>query len=69
MIALDDVSFTVERNDCVALLGVNGSGKSTRFEILTSGISPSQGRAMIDGVNATLHPQQVWILSTNQYFL
>ncbi|KAG3242848.1 hypothetical protein PI124_g12329 [Phytophthora idaei] len=32
VVALNDVSFSVEKRDCVALLGVNGSGKSTIME-------------------------------------
>ncbi|TYZ64613.1 hypothetical protein PybrP1_008249 [[Pythium] brassicae (nom. inval.)] len=56
VVALNDVSFSVERNDCVALLGVNGSGKSTLFEILTAGTAPTRGRARIDGFDATLEP-------------
>ncbi|TMW60126.1 hypothetical protein Poli38472_000168 [Pythium oligandrum] len=63
VVAVDDVSFTVERNDCVALLGVNGSGKSTTFEVLTSGIAPTSGRARIDGIDVTLEPQ----LASRQY--
>lgn len=56
VVALNDVSFSVERNDCVALLGVNGSGKSTLFEILTAGTAPTRGSVWIDGFDATLEP-------------
>lgn len=58
VVALNDVSFTVEKEDCVALLGVNGSGKSTMFEILTAGISPTSGKALIDNCDVTLEPQE-----------
>jgi ATP-binding cassette subfamily A (ABC1) protein 3 len=58
VVALSDVSFSVEKSDCVALLGVNGSGKSTMFEILTSGISPSSGKALIDSCDVTVQPQE-----------
>ncbi|POM67556.1 ATP-binding cassette (ABC) Superfamily [Phytophthora palmivora] len=47
VVALNDVSFSVEKRDCVALLGVNGSGKSTMFEILTGGTSPTQGQPLL----------------------
>ncbi|GMF13072.1 unnamed protein product [Phytophthora lilii] len=57
VVALDDVSFSVEKRDCVALLGVNGSGKSTMFEILTAGTSPTSGKALIDSCDATIEPQ------------
>lgn len=58
VVALNDVSFSVEKNDCVALLGVNGSGKSTMFEILTAGTAPTQGRALIDNLDVTLEPKE-----------
>ncbi|KAH7473908.1 ABC transporter A family member 1 [Phytophthora ramorum] len=57
VVALNDVSFSVEKRDCVALLGVNGSGKSTMFEILTAGASPSSGKALIDSCDVTVEPQ------------
>ncbi|RLN89610.1 hypothetical protein BBJ28_00015544 [Nothophytophthora sp. Chile5] len=57
VVALDDVSFSVEKSDCVALLGVNGSGKSTMFEVLTAGIAPTSGKALIDTCDVTLQPQ------------
>nr|CCA22112.1 ATPbinding Cassette (ABC) Superfamily putative [Albugo laibachii Nc14]CCA23396.1 ATPbinding Cassette (ABC) Superfamily putative [Albugo laibachii Nc14] len=58
VIALNDVSFSVEENDCVALLGVNGSGKSTMFEILTGWLAPTSGHAYLDGIDVTMEPQQ-----------
>lgn len=61
VVALNDVSFSVEKNDCVALLGVNGSGKSTMFEILTAGTAPTRGRALIDTFDATLEPKDTSI--------
>ncbi|KAG2889766.1 hypothetical protein PC114_g17794 [Phytophthora cactorum] len=58
VVALNDVSFSVEKRDCVALLGVNGSGKSTMFEILTAGISPTSGKALIDSCDVTVQPRE-----------
>ncbi|KAL0585385.1 hypothetical protein ABG067_004917 [Albugo candida] len=58
VIALNDVSFSVEENDCVALLGVNGSGKSTMFEILTGWLAPTSGHAYLDGIDVTMEPQR-----------
>ncbi|CAB3382094.1 Hypothetical predicted protein [Cloeon dipterum] len=45
--AVKDVSFRVERGECFGLLGVNGSGKSTTFKMLTGVVSPTSGDASI----------------------
>jgi ABC-2 type transport system ATP-binding protein len=47
--ALSDVSFTVERRECVAVLGQNGSGKSTLIRILSTLLLPDGGRACVLG--------------------
>jgi ABC-2 type transport system ATP-binding protein len=47
--ALDDVSFTVDRRECVAVLGQNGSGKSTLVRILSTLLLPDGGQARVFG--------------------
>ena len=48
-IALEDVSFTLERGEIFALLGPNGAGKTTTLRILAGLIAPSSGAVAIDG--------------------
>jgi ABC-2 type transport system ATP-binding protein len=48
-VALDDVSFTLERGEIFALLGPNGAGKTTTLRILAGLIAPSSGTVAIDG--------------------
>jgi ABC-2 type transport system ATP-binding protein len=48
-IALEDVSFTLERGEIFALLGPNGAGKTTTLRILAGLIAPSSGTVAIDG--------------------
>jgi len=49
--ALKQVSFTVERGECVAILGQNGSGKSTLVRVLSTLLLPDGGEASIYGYN------------------
>ena len=42
--ALKDVSFTIERGECVAVLGQNGSGKSTLVRLLSTLLLHDGGR-------------------------
>ena len=44
-IALDDVSFVIQRGETVAILGQNGSGKSTLVRLLSTLLLPDGGRA------------------------
>ena len=48
-VALDDVSFTIERGETVAILGQNGSGKSTLVRLLSTLLLPDGGSAQILG--------------------
>lgn len=48
-VALNDVSFTVERGEIFGLLGPNGGGKTTLFKILSTLMRPSAGSATIFG--------------------
>ncbi|MCA8943539.1 MAG: ATP-binding cassette domain-containing protein [Planctomycetes bacterium] len=50
-LALDSISFEVERGEVVGFLGPNGAGKSTTMKILTGFLLPSSGRASVDGLD------------------
>src|SRR6184192_4429346 len=47
--ALKDVSFTIDRGECVAILGQNGSGKSTLVRLLSTLLLHDGGSAHIFG--------------------
>lgn len=49
--ALDDVSFTLEKGEFVALIGHTGSGKSTLAEHLNGLLHPMAGKVLVDGVD------------------
>lgn len=47
--AVDGVSFTIERGSFVAVLGHNGSGKSTMAKLLNMILTPESGAIYVDG--------------------
>lgn len=51
VVAVDDVSFTVGRGSCVALLGGNGAGKTTTISMLLGLLLPTSGRISMLGID------------------
>jgi ABC-2 type transport system ATP-binding protein len=58
-VAVDDISFTVERGVTAALLGANGAGKTTTLSILLGLLLPSSGAAQIFGEDVLRHRHRV----------
>jgi ABC-2 type transport system ATP-binding protein len=57
--ALEGVTFTIERGECVAILGQNGSGKSTLVRVLSTLLLPDGGGAKIFGHDVVKEPRAV----------
>ncbi|MCR5118195.1 MAG: ABC transporter ATP-binding protein [Lachnospiraceae bacterium] len=51
VIALDQVSFSVEKGEFVAVIGASGSGKSTLLSLLGGVDQPTHGSVILDGEN------------------
>ena len=59
VIAVNDVSFSVESGEIFGFLGPNGAGKSTTMMILTTLLKPTSGQALISGFDVTENPKKV----------
>jgi len=57
-LAVNDVSFEVQRGEVLGFLGPNGAGKSTTMQMLTGNLAPSAGRITINGIDMLERPKE-----------
>lgn len=55
-LALDNVSFSIQKGEVVGLLGPNGAGKSTLMKSVTGAILPTSGEIEVDGFSVLKQP-------------
>lgn len=48
---IENISFDIKQNECVAILGNNGAGKSTLLKCIDRIYSPQRGIVLVDGLN------------------
>jgi ABC-2 type transport system ATP-binding protein len=58
-VAVDDISFQVEKGQIVGFLGPNGAGKTTTMRILTCFMPPTGGTANVAGYDCVTQPLEV----------
>lgn len=51
IVAVNEISFNINKGDCVGFIGPNGSGKSTTIKMLTGILSPTSGDILVLGRN------------------
>jgi branched-chain amino acid transport system permease protein len=70
LVAVDDVSFVVERGQIVSLIGPNGAGKTTTLNLVTGFIDRSAGRIVFDGreLPRSMRPNRIAALGVVRTF-
>jgi ABC-2 type transport system ATP-binding protein len=58
-VAVDNISFEVEKGQIVGFLGPNGAGKTTTMRVLTCFLPPTEGTANVAGFDVLEHPEEV----------
>jgi ABC-2 type transport system ATP-binding protein len=58
-IAVDNISFEVEKGQIVGFLGPNGAGKTTTMRVLTCFMPPTSGSASVAGFDVQQNPMEV----------
>jgi len=59
LIAVDDVSFRVNKGEVLGFLGPNGAGKSTTMKMITGFLTPTNGAVTVDGYDIVQQPLEV----------
>jgi ABC-2 type transport system ATP-binding protein len=59
LVAVDHLNLAVRRGELLAFLGPNGAGKTTTIRMLAGLIQPTEGQALIDGLDVTDHPLEI----------
>src|ERR1700675_4342713 len=58
-VAVDNISFEVQKGEIVGFLGPNGAGKTTTMRVLTCFMPPSSGTANVAGFDVLEQPMEV----------
>ncbi len=56
IVAVDEVSFTVDRGEVLGFLGPNGAGKSTTMKMITGFLTPTAGAVTVNGFDMREQP-------------
>jgi ABC-2 type transport system ATP-binding protein len=59
LVAVNNISFSVEKGEIFGFLGPNGAGKSTTMMIFTTLLKPTNGNALVGGFDVLKNPKQV----------
>jgi branched-chain amino acid transport system ATP-binding protein len=67
--AVNDVSFSLQAGELLALIGPNGAGKSTTFNLVNGQVVPDSGSLMLEGVSLLgRKPHELWRMGVSRTF-
>lgn len=67
--AVNDVSFSLQAGELLALIGPNGAGKSTTFNLVNGQLAPDSGSITLDGVSLLgRKPHELWRMGVSRTF-
>ena len=67
--AVNDVSFSLQAGELLALIGPNGAGKSTTFNLVNGQVAPDSGSLMFEGVSLLgRKPHELWRMGVSRTF-
>ncbi len=55
-LAVDNISFEIKTGEIVGFLGPNGAGKSTTLKMITTYLSPTEGKIFVNGIDSDTDP-------------
>jgi len=58
-VAVDNISFSVDKGDIVGFLGPNGAGKTTTMRVITGFMPPTAGKVTVGGFDVFEQPMEV----------
>lgn len=59
LVAVDDVSFDIEKGEIFGFLGPNGAGKTTTIKMISTLLRPTSGSIIVNGINVVKKPIEV----------
>ncbi|AEC52591.1 daunorubicin resistance atp-binding protein drra [Pyrococcus sp. NA2] len=59
IVAVNNISFSVDRGEVLGILGPNGAGKTTTLRMIATIYKPDNGEILVDGINTVKNPLEV----------
>jgi ABC-type multidrug transport system fused ATPase/permease subunit len=58
---IKNIDFRIEKGECIAILGENGTGKSTLLNLISGLLKPTSGSVLLDNVEQRIYSNKYWI--------